>query len=113
MSYNIRTYSNGPNNLRNSSNYIDQKRASTIFTGIAANKKIPDNVNIAHCDNSEWKGNIASVGGFNVSSYKLFLDLSKGQYYTAVNGRQLNINNKKICTVQTKHIYAKKALEIK
>ena len=38
MSYNIRTYSNGPNNLRNSSNYIDQKRASTIFTGIAANK---------------------------------------------------------------------------
>ena len=36
---------------------------------------------------------VFSVGGFNVNSYSLLLDITKGRYFTATDGRVITVNH--------------------
>ena len=71
------------NNTRTSSDYITKKHAKTLIEVIKSNSKTnyDNNVKIKTCENSKKIT--------NVESYNLFLNLTKGKYYTEQNN---NIN---------------------
>ena len=99
--YNVRAFSNGPNNMRSASDFINRKRAETRYTVAASNvQTITKNNNsnvpikVGNCNNSDCnKKSLSSVGGYNVNSYDLLLDITKGKYYTAVNGRNITLSS--------------------
>lgn len=88
---NIRAFSNGQNNARSSSDYINKKRAEATYVVAASN--ITSRKSKYNLSNVPVKGNnnISSVGGYNVNSYRLLLDLTKGKYYSAINGRNISL----------------------
>lgn len=94
----MRAFSNGPNNMRSSSDHINRKRAETTYTVARTNinttqpynnnSNIPVKAGYPGPNNTQQ---LSSVGGYNVRSYDLLLDLTKGKYYNANNGRKITL----------------------
>ena len=84
--YSLRCFSTGPNKLRSSQDYINQKKAKTLYKTTASNVKndINDNIQVFMHPGTIAEGGrcLASVGGYNTSSYDLLLNLTKGRYYS-------------------------------
>ena len=89
----MRVFSNGPNNMRSSSDHISRKRAKTTYSVVSSNIKTTQQ----HNNNSNvpvktsHNGSLTSVGGFDVKSYDLLLDITKGKYYNANDGRNITL----------------------
>jgi len=96
--YSIRTFSRDSNNMRSANEYINRKKAENLYlvsttNGFAnnGNKSIRSNTPVKTSIGPMGNQRLRSVGGFNVNSYDLFMNISKGRYYTATDGR--NIEN--------------------
>jgi hypothetical protein len=87
-----RCFSTGPNKLKSSQDYINQKTAKTLYTTAASNTKsnVSDNIQAFIAPSPDYC--LASVGGVNTKSYDLLLNLTKGKYYAASN-LQANVKN--------------------
>ena len=94
--YSIRTFSRDSNNMRSANDYINRKKAENLYLVSTTNGKV-NNGNKSINSNTPVKTSIGpmgnqrlrSVGGFNVNSYDLFMNISKGRYYTATDGRKI------------------------
>jgi hypothetical protein len=102
MSYN-RSFSKHSNNLMTANDYINKKKAQTLFKVLTTNTQQPQK--------------LLSVGGFNVSNYDLLLNFSKGSYYlssqektievpnyTTISNTEVNINNCKKTIIKITNI---------
>jgi len=98
--FNVRAFASDSNQMRSGSDYINRKKAATLYTTVSTNQKDEDEDNLA-VSISEGSGTtssydmsrcIWSVGGYNVNSYDLYLNVSKGRYYTATTGRGIGID---------------------
>ena len=78
MSYN-RSFSKHSNNLMSANDYINKKKAQTLFKVLTTNTQQPKT--------------LLSVGGFNVSSYDLLLNFSKGSYYISSQEKTIEVPN--------------------
>lgn len=98
--YNIRTFSNGPNKMRSADDYINRKKATTLYTVAASNTSSrAKNSNIpVKTTNLVGNPKLASVGGYNVNSYDLLMNISKGRYYVAPEGRYAELLNNPLFT---------------
>ncbi len=73
----------GPNQLNSSKDYIDRKKAQTIYQTTKNSKTLKQN-------RSEYNGPIfvntssclGAIGGYNSNNYDLLLNVTKGKYYT-------------------------------
>ena len=92
--YNNRTFSRDPNNMKNASDYINRIRAEGLYKSVSTNNKSNKIDDIAVLTRQGPKDSkcLFSVGGFNVSSYSLLLDITKGNYFTASEGRAITVN---------------------
>ena len=99
MSYS-RSFSKHSNQLMSANDYINKKKAQTLFKVLTTNaqafesnkhiKKQP----IKTVNNlQEQTQKLLSVGGFNVLSYDLLLNFSKGNYYVSPEGRTIEVPN--------------------
>jgi hypothetical protein len=97
MSYS-RSFSKHSNQLMSANDYINKKKAQTLFKVLTTNaqafesnkniKKLP----IKTVNNLQQQSQqLLSVGGFNVLSYDLLLNFSKGSYYISPEGRTIEI----------------------
>lgn len=93
--YNNRTFSRQPNNLQNASDYINRRRAQGLYTSVASNRKGNERDDLAVLTRigPEDSKCVFSVGGFNVNSYSLLLDITKGRYFTATDGRVITVDH--------------------
>ena len=93
--YNNRTFSRQPNNMQNASDYINRRRAQGLYTSVASNRKGNERDDLAVLTRigPEHSKCVFSVGGFNVNSYSLLLDITKGRYFTATDGRVITVNH--------------------
>ena len=94
MYYN-RSFSKYSNQLMSANDYINKKKAETVFNVLTTNtnkniKKIPIKT-LTNSQNQTQK--LLSVGGFNVLSYDLLLSFSKGSNYLSPQGRTIEIPN--------------------
>jgi hypothetical protein len=98
--FSVRAFASDSNQMRSGSDYINRKKAATLYTTVSTNLKDEEEDNLAVLI-SEGSGTtteydisrcIWSVGGYNVNSYDLYLNVSKGRYYTATMGRGIGIN---------------------
>ena len=94
--YNVRTFSRSANKISSANDYINRKKAENLYlvsttNGFANNgyKSITSNTPVQTSISSNGNQRLTSVGGFNVSSYDLFMNISKGRYYTATDGRKI------------------------
>jgi hypothetical protein len=99
MSYN-RSFSKYSKQLMTANDYINKKKAETLFNVLTTNaKNFESNKNIKKIpiktlNNSQQQTQkLLSVGGFNVSSYDLMLSFSKGNYYISPEGRTIDLTN--------------------
>ena len=76
-----------PSRIRDSGNYTSKKKAETLYTTVASNKKNDEIDNICVFLNTNGQRQLNSVGGFNCSSYDLLANISKGRQYTAGGGQ--------------------------
>ena len=102
---NNRAFTMRPNSISNSNDYISRKKASTLYANTASLNALPgptskfknidfnNGVNKGICITNQDLYKIESVGGFNVSSYDLLQNISKGAYNTATKGRLVSIPN--------------------
>lgn len=98
--YSIRTFSRDSNNMRSANDYINRKKAENLYLVSTTNGKV-NNGNKSINSNTPVKTSIGpignqrlkSVGGFNVNSYDLFMNITKGRYYTATDGRKIQNYN--------------------
>lgn len=101
MSYS-RSFSKHSNQLMSANDYINKKKAQTLFKVLITNtnteafesnkniKKLP----IKTVNNLQQQSQkLLSVGGFNVLSYDLLLNFSKGSYYVSPEGRTIEVPN--------------------
>lgn len=90
MSYsNTRTFSRNPNDMKSSGDHINRKRAEAIYNDVASNTNNKDsNIKLIESNNAL---KLKSVGGLGVKSYELFLNLSRGRYYVAPDGRNIEL----------------------
>ena len=93
-----RAFSNSNKNNVSANDYINKVKAKTIFevvstniTDCETNSNVPVKTIPCSCD-GKYK-TLQSVGGLDVNSYQLLLDLTKGRYYTAKNGRYATIES--------------------
>jgi hypothetical protein len=88
----MRAFSNGPNNMKFSSDHINKKRAETTYY-VASNdiNKTQLYNNNSNIPVKACQGQLSSVGGYNIKSYDLLLDLTKGKYYNATSGRIITL----------------------
>ena len=65
-----------------------------MYTSVASNIKSNeiDDIAVLTRIGPEHSKCVFSVGGFNVSSYSLLLDITKGRYFTATDGRVISVN---------------------
>lgn len=94
--YNVRTFSRSANKISSANDYINRKKAENLYlvsttNGFANNgyKSITSNTPVQTSISSNGNQRLTSVGGFNVNSYDLFMNISKGRYYTATDGRKI------------------------
>ena len=101
---NSRAFTMRPNSISTSNDYISKKKAIALYANTASINPIPgkssnfNNINFNNgvtkriCKNEELYS-LESVGGFNVSTYDLLLNITKGNFYSATNGRLVSIPN--------------------
>ena len=98
--FSVRAFASDSNQMRSGSDYINRKKAATLYTTVSTNLKDEEDDNLA-VSITEGAGTstdynisrcIWSVGGYNVNSYDLYLNVSKGRYYTATTGRGIGID---------------------
>tara|TARA_E500000178_G_scaffold350508_1_gene409627 strand:+ start:2454 stop:3134 length:681 start_codon:yes stop_codon:yes gene_type:complete len=111
-----RAFSMRPNSIKSSNDYINKKKAAALFANTASLNPKPgessnysninynNGVNKGICKSNEGIYNLESVGGFNVSSYDLLLNITKGRYYTATSGRLVSIPNNNNSTVDSNFV---------
>ena len=94
--YNVRTFSRSANGISSANEYINKKKAENLYlvstsNGFAnnGNKSITSNTPVQTSISINGNQRLTSVGGFNVNSYDLFMNISKGRYYTATDGRKI------------------------
>tara|TARA_A100001011_G_C14304593_1_gene842487 strand:- start:1941 stop:2567 length:627 start_codon:yes stop_codon:yes gene_type:complete len=94
----MRVFSNGPNNMRSSSDHINRKRAEITYkvatSNISTTQPYNNNSNVpvkAGPPGPKNTQQLSSVGGYNVKSYDLLLDLTKGKFYNATSGRYITL----------------------
>ena len=94
--YSIRTFSRDSNNMRSANDYINRKKAENLYlvsttNGLAnnGNKSLNSNTPVKTSIGPMGNQRLRSVGGFNINSYDLFMNISKGRYYTATDGRKI------------------------
>ena len=99
MSYS-RSFSKHSNQLMSANDYINKKKAQTLFKVLTSNAQaFESNKNIKKqpiktVNNlQEQTQKLLSVGGFNVLSYDLLLNFSKGNYYVSPEGRTIEVPN--------------------
>ena len=99
MSYS-RSFSKHSNQLMSANDYINKKKAQTLFKVLTTNAQaFESNKNIKKqpiktVNNlQEQTQKLLSVGGFNVLSYDLLLNFSKGNYYVSPEGRTIEVPN--------------------
>jgi len=90
-----RSFSKYSKQLMTSNDYINKKKAETLFNVLTTNtnkniKKTPIKT-LTNSQNQTQK--LLSVGGFNVLSYDLLLSFSKGSNYLSPQGRTIEIPN--------------------
>jgi hypothetical protein len=99
--YNVRAFAADSNQMRSGGDYINRKKAATLYTTVSTNTKghEKDNLAVSITEGGGQTSNgydisrcIWSVGGYNVNSYDLYLNVAKGRYYTAPTGRAIGIN---------------------
>tara|TARA_Y100000389_G_scaffold157418_3_gene158546 strand:- start:921 stop:1604 length:684 start_codon:yes stop_codon:yes gene_type:complete len=102
---NNRAFTMRPNSISCSNDYISRKKASALYANTASLNPLPgptskfkninfnNGVNKGICNTNQDLYRVESVGGFNVSSYDLLQNISKGAYYTAPKGRLVSIPN--------------------
>ena len=102
---NNRAFTMRPNSIKSSNDYINKKKAAALFANTASLNPKPgessnysninynNGVNKGICKSNKDIYSLESVGGFNVSSYDLLLNVTKGSYYTATSGRLVSIPN--------------------
>ena len=102
---NSRAFTMRPNSISTSNDYISKKKAIALYANTASinpisekssnftNINFNNGVNKGICKSNENLYNLESVGGFNVSSYDLLLNITKGNYYSATDGRLVSIPN--------------------
>ena len=96
--YSIRTFSRDANKMRSAQDYINRKKAENLYL-VSTTNGLANNGNKSTNSNTPVKTSIGpignqrlrSVGGFNVNSYDLLMNISKGRYYTATDGRHINL----------------------
>lgn len=98
--YNVRTFSRDSNNMRSANDYINRKKAENLYlvsttNGLAnnGNKSLNSNTPVKTSVGPSGNQRLRSVGGFNVNSYDLLMNVSKGRYYTATDGRYIDLYN--------------------
>ena len=98
--FSVRAFASDSNQMRSGGDYINRKKAATLYTTVSTNRKNYEKDNLA-VSISKGAGTsssydisrcIWSVGGYNVNSYDLYLNVSKGRYYTAPTGRGVGID---------------------
>jgi len=96
--YSIRTFSRDANNMRSANDYINRKKAENLYlvsttNGLVnnGNKSLNSNTPVKTLIGPLGNQRLRSVGGFNVNSYDLLMNISKGRYYTATDGRYINL----------------------
>ena len=70
-------FSTGPNQFKSSNDYINEKKAKTIYTSLQKDNGTSYNGPIfinGKC--------LRSIGGYNTNNYDLLLNVTKGKYYT-------------------------------
>jgi len=94
--YNVRTFSRSANKISSANDYINRKKAENLYlvsttNGFAnnGNKSLNSNTPVKTSIGPMGNQRLRSVGGFNVNSYDLFMNISKGRYYTATDGRKI------------------------
>lgn len=92
MTYvNNRSFSRSSNEMKSSGDHINRKRAEAIYTDVVSNASNKDtNVKFTESNNAL---KLKSVGGLGVKSYDLFLNLSRGRYYVAPDGRNVELED--------------------
>jgi hypothetical protein len=99
--YNVRAFATDSNQMRSGGDYINRKKAATLYTTVSTNTKghEKDNLAVSITEGGGQTSNgydisrcIWSVGGYNVNSYDLYLNVAKGRYYTAPTGRAIGID---------------------
>ena len=97
----MRAFASDSNKMRSGQDYINRKKAETLYTTVSTNRKTNKNdnlaVSISRGSNTTTDYDISrcllNVGGFNVNSYDLYLNVAKGRFYTATTGRGISIDN--------------------
>ena len=96
-----RSFTNNVSNNRNplsGNDYTNKKRAETIYENLSLNAKI---TNIQEKKNgSKYNGPVYidtnrcldSIGGFDINTYKLYLDVTKGKYFLHKKCNENNIH---------------------
>jgi ribosomal protein S8E len=97
MSYS-RSFSKHSNQLMSANDYINKKKAQTLFKVLTTNAQAFESTKnikkqpIKTVNNLQQQSQkLLSVGGFNVLSYDLLLNFSKGSYYISPEGRTIEI----------------------
>ncbi len=102
---NNRAFTMRPNSISSSNDYINKKKATALYANTASlnptpnkssnfsNMNFNNGVNKGICNSNRDIYSLESVGGFNVSSYDLLLNVTKGSYFTATSGRLVSIPN--------------------
>jgi hypothetical protein len=101
--FSMRAFASDSNQMRSGQDYINRKKAETLYTTISTNRKTNKTDNLAVLispgsgTSTEYDISrcLFNVGGFNVNSYDLYLNLAKGRYYTATTGRNIGIDPSK------------------
>lgn len=78
MSY-TRSFSKHSNQLMSANDYINKKKAQTLFKGLT--------------NSQQPQTQISSYSLFNVSSYDRLLTISKGRYYVSPQGRTIELSD--------------------
>jgi hypothetical protein len=87
LNTNNRTFSRDTNKMRSAQDYINRKKAESLYLTSKKN-------NISNTPVSlDTKCEINSLGQTNINSYELLMNISKGRYYTAYDGRQIQLRN--------------------
>jgi len=99
----MRAFASDSNQMRSAQDYINRKKAKTLYTTVSTNRSYSDvdnlAVSISTGSDISTKYDISrclfSVGGFDVNSYDLYLNIAKGRFYTATMGRTISVDPSK------------------
>ena len=89
--YNTRSFARSPNEMKSSSDHINRKRSETIYENVIRQKDIDKNDKYIKLEGDDNNLKLKSIGGFNIKSYDLFLNVSRGRFYLASEGRNIEL----------------------